>query len=99
MAGGFARVAVVTHGDMHGVVTGNHQVQELVVTLGDLVFVIGDVGVRASMGPHHENRIDNEDFYICSISDTKKLVSYAALFLNTVTAFLETQYNKKWPGI
>ena len=38
------------------------------------------------------NRSDYEDFYICSISDTKKLVSDAALFLNTVTTFLETQY-------
>ena len=38
------------------------------------------------------NRSDYEDFYICSVSDTKKLVSDAALFLDAVAAFLETQY-------
>ena len=47
-----------------------------------------------SMASIIRNRSDYEDFYICSISDTKKLVSDAALFLDTVTAFLETQYNE-----
>ena len=47
-----------------------------------------------SMASIIRNRSDYEDFYICSICDTKKLVSDAALFLDTVTAFLETQYNE-----
>ena len=40
------------------------------------------------------NRSDYEDFYICSIADTRKLVSDAALFLETVTAFLAQKYNE-----
>ncbi|MCR5575411.1 MAG: HEPN domain-containing protein [Oscillospiraceae bacterium] len=40
------------------------------------------------------NRSDYEDFYICSVADTKKLVSDAALFLEEVTAFLEKKYNE-----
>lgn len=42
-----------------------------------------------SMASIIRNRSDYEDFYICSIADTKKLVSDAARFLKTVTAFLE----------
>lgn len=38
------------------------------------------------------NRSDYEDFYICSIEDTKALVSGAARFLNDVTQFLEGKY-------
>ena len=38
------------------------------------------------------NRSDYEDFYICSISDTEKLVTNAELFLNTISAFLDTKY-------
>ena len=39
-------------------------------------------------------RSDYEDFYICSIADTTKLVSDAALFLDTVTAFLQMKYSE-----
>lgn len=38
------------------------------------------------------NRSDYEDFYICSIDDTKALVSGAAEFLDDVTRFLERRY-------
>ena len=38
------------------------------------------------------NRSDYEDFYICSIEDTKALVSGAARFLSDVTQFLEQKY-------
>lgn len=47
-----------------------------------------------SMASIIRNRSDYEDFYICSISDTQKLVSDASLFLDTVTAFLEKKYNE-----
>ena len=47
-----------------------------------------------SMASIIRNRSDYEDFYICSVSDTKKLVSDASLFLDAVTAFLETKYSK-----
>ena len=38
------------------------------------------------------NRSDYEDFYICSIEDTKRLVSAAEAFLRAVSGFLEQQY-------
>ena len=47
-----------------------------------------------SMASIIRNRSDYEDFYICSIADTRKLVSDAALFLETVTAFLAQKYNE-----
>lgn len=47
-----------------------------------------------SMASIIRNRSDYEDFYICSISDTNKLVSDAAMFLDTVTSFLEAKYNE-----
>ena len=47
-----------------------------------------------SMASIIRNRSDYEDFYICSIADTKKLVSDAALFLETVTAFLEQKHTE-----
>ena len=40
------------------------------------------------------NRSDYEDFYVCSIADTNKLVSDAEVFLQTVSAFLEQKYNE-----
>lgn len=40
------------------------------------------------------NRSDYEDFYICSIEETQKLVEGADLFLVSVTSFLEEQYLK-----
>ena len=40
------------------------------------------------------NRSDYEDFYICSIEETQKLVEGAGLFLASVTRFLEEQYRK-----
>lgn len=45
-----------------------------------------------SMASIVRNRSDYEDFYVCSISDTQKLVSDAGLFLDTVTAFLKEKY-------
>ena len=47
-----------------------------------------------SMASIIRNRSDYEDFYICSIEDTMKLVSDAALFLDTVTAFLKAKYSE-----
>ena len=47
-----------------------------------------------SMASIIRNRSDYEDFYICSIEDTKKLVSDASLFLEAVTAFLQTKYTE-----
>ena len=47
-----------------------------------------------SMASIIRNRSDYEDFYICSIADTMKLVSDAALFLQEVTTFLEKKYDE-----
>ena len=47
-----------------------------------------------SMASIIRNRSDYEDFYICSIADTKKLVTDAEQFLKTVTAFLEQRYSE-----
>ena len=47
-----------------------------------------------SMASIIRNRSDYEDFYVCSISDTQKLVSDAAQFLDTVTAFLKEKYGE-----
>ena len=38
------------------------------------------------------NRSDYQDFYICSIEDTEKLIADAEQMLHTVSAFLEEQY-------
>lgn len=38
------------------------------------------------------NRSDYEDFYICSIEDTQKLVEGAEDFLRTVNAYLQQRY-------
>ena len=40
------------------------------------------------------NRSDYEDFYVCSIADTEKLVSDAEAFLQVVSTFLEQKYQK-----
>lgn len=48
-----------------------------------------------SMASIIRNRSDYEDFYICSIADTEKLVADAAQFLQTVTEFLKTQYQEE----
>ena len=40
------------------------------------------------------NRSDYEDFYICSISDTEKLVGDAEQFLRTVTEYLDRKYSE-----
>lgn len=37
-------------------------------------------------------RSDYEDFYICSIEDTKKLIQGAEEFPETITAYLEQRY-------
>lgn len=47
-----------------------------------------------SMASIIRNRSDYEDFYICSIADTKKLVADAELFLQELTAFLESKYGE-----
>ena len=41
------------------------------------------------------NRSDYEDFYVCSITDTKKLVADAEVFLQTISDFLEQRYNEQ----
>lgn len=38
------------------------------------------------------NRSDYEDFYICSIEDTQRIVIGAEQFLQAVRAYLETRY-------
>ena len=40
------------------------------------------------------NRSDYEDFYVCSIEDTKKLASDAEVFLQTVSAYLGQKYSE-----
>ena len=39
------------------------------------------------------NKSDYEDFYICSIEDTKKLVSGAEQFYECIKNYLQTQYD------
>ena len=41
------------------------------------------------------NRSDYEDFYICSIDDTQKLVEGAEDFLRSVTAYLQQKYTEQ----
>lgn len=38
------------------------------------------------------NRSDYEDFYVCSIEDTRRLVSGAEEFLHSVNAYLQARY-------
>ena len=40
------------------------------------------------------NRSDYEDFYICSIADTKKLIEDAESFLRIVSTFLDEEYQE-----
>lgn len=40
------------------------------------------------------NRSDYEDFYICSVEDTQKLVAGAEEFLKCVTKYLEGKYTE-----
>lgn len=40
------------------------------------------------------NRSDYEDFYICSVEDTRRLVVGAEDFLNCVDGFLHTRYKQ-----
>lgn len=40
------------------------------------------------------NRSDYEDFYICSVEDTKRLVDGSKGFLQDVEAYLKQQYNE-----
>ncbi len=47
VAHAFLLVAVVAHGDVHGVVAVVHQGQQLAVARGDGLFVVLDVGMRA----------------------------------------------------
>lgn len=46
-----------------------------------------ELSMIISMAAIIRNRSDYEDYYICSISDTKKLTADAALFLASVSAF------------
>lgn len=41
------------------------------------------------------NRSDYEDFYVCSIEDTEKLMSGAEEFLSDVEAYLNQQYTEE----
>lgn len=41
------------------------------------------------------NRSDYEDFYICSIDDTKRLIEGASEFLSAVKTYLERRYTKE----
>ena len=41
------------------------------------------------------NRSDYEDFYVCSIEDTEKLLSGAEEFLSDVEAYLNQQYTEE----
>ena len=41
------------------------------------------------------NRSDYEDFYICSVEETKKLAEGAAVFLTEIQSFLLRQYNEQ----
>lgn len=41
------------------------------------------------------NRSDYEDFYICSIEDTMRLVAGAEEFLQAITAYLQTKYSEE----
>ena len=43
------------------------------------------------------NRSDYEDFYICSIEDTKRLLDGAKDFLASVTAYLNERYTEPEP--
>ena len=51
-----------------------------------------EYGKRISNASLIRNRSDYEDFYICSIEDTQKLVEGAEDFLRSVTAYLQQRY-------
>ena len=51
-----------------------------------------DFGKLISNASLIRNRSDYEDFYICSIEDTQKLVEGAEGFLRSVTAYLQQRY-------
>lgn len=53
-----------------------------------------DYGKLISNASLIRNRSDYEDFYICSIEDTRRLVSGAAVFLDCVTNYLNTKYSE-----
>lgn len=40
------------------------------------------------------NKSDYEDFYLCSVEDTKRLISGAEGFLNTVSEYLSHRYEE-----
>lgn len=51
-----------------------------------------DYGKLISNASLIRNRSDYEDFYICSIEDTQKLVEGAEDFLRSVNAYLQEKY-------
>lgn len=51
-----------------------------------------DYGKLISNAALIRNRSDYEDFYICSIEDTKKLVDGAEAFLHCVNEYLQQKY-------
>ena len=53
-----------------------------------------DYGKLISNASLIRNRSDYEDFYICSISDTKQLMSGAVAFYEDVQRYLEGRYNQ-----
>ena len=53
-----------------------------------------DYGKLISNASLIRNRSDYEDFYICSIEDTQKLVEGAEDFLHAVNAYLQDKYGE-----
>jgi len=53
-----------------------------------------DYGKLISNASLIRNRSDYEDFYICSIEDTQRLVEGAEDFLCSVNAYLQEKYNE-----
>jgi uncharacterized protein (UPF0332 family) len=62
---------------------------ELYLKTKQLPAELGKIISTASIIRNHS---DYQDFYICSIEDTKKLIENAEWMLNTVTTFLQQQY-------
>ena len=51
-------------------------------------------GVLINSASLIRNRSDYEDFYVCSVEDTKRLIEGAAQFLDAVKAFLSMTYDR-----
>ena len=51
-----------------------------------------EYGKLISIASRIRNRSDYEDFYICSVEDTQKLVAGAEEFLKCVTGYLKGKF-------